>query len=744
MSTLTITSPGVQINEVDLSLVTRPIGATDVFVAGFAPQGPTEDIVNVGSVSEFEEIFGTPTNAAERYLYYTSKQILSQSPANLMVTRMPYGSGAGLGYANSYSALAYPIVANDTTFSASSSFNLGEPVSVLLTDDQYYDLVSNNITWSDIAGNAVTGSEDIGNAGLIILNTSKTAINNLYEGYYVAVADNSNFNPSSDFTSIKSLQSVDGNNADLQTTVEVPSARLSFTLTQAYSSYGKASLSKIIEQYPTGYDFASSTFKDSLVVMVFKIKSTQYSQDTLVLDYAVAEGYVGSLNANRTQNNQYGGTPVSFFLDTVVNNKSQNIRVITNPYISSTGTWTTTETLSTSTEFGRAIPAKKIIVDEEAQKAYASGVYLNNTDLDTQDLGRVDQKLSRILNALSNNDTTNIDVVVDGGLSTIWASAYSRYNDQTINDQSKYIYDELYNLDISGIKTTTPNVIPTGNAYTGYQAITQQYVAFAEARKDHVFISDPLRHIFVQGQNAKTSGRKNYVFSNDIYWPLNNIYNNIQSSYVAVYGNWILNNDIYTSKPIWLPASGYAAAVMAKVSQQAYPWIAPAGFSKGTLTNTLDLGVNPTQKQRDLLYKINVNPIAYFNQDGFVIYGQKTMYRKPSAFDRINVRRLFLTLEKETQKLLKYYVFEPNDFSTRSRLKGSLIPTFDQAKLNDGCYDYLIVCDSTNNTPNVIDNNELKVSIYIQPVRAAEFILADFIATRTGVNFTELIAGGQS
>ena len=120
------------------------------------------------------------------------------------------------------------------------------------------------------------------------------------------------------------------------------------------------------------------------------------------------------------------------------------------------------------------------------------------------------------------------------------------------------------------------------------------------------------------------------------------------------------------------------------------------------------------------------------------------MYRKPSAFDRINVRRLFLTLEKETQALLKYYVFEPNDFATRNRLKGSLIPIFDQAKLNDGCYDYLLVCDTTNNTPDVIDNNELKISIYIQPVRAAEFILADFVATRTGVNFSELIAGGQS
>jgi phage tail sheath protein FI len=218
----------------------------------------------------------------------------------------------------------------------------------------------------------------------------------------------------------------------------------------------------------------------------------------------------------------------------------------------------------------------------------------------------------------------------------------------------------------------------------------------------------------------------------------------VQSSYVTSYGNWVKSTDVYSSKPIWLPSSGYATAIIAKSSQTTFPWIAPAGFTRGTLTNVTDLGVNPTQKQRDLLYKININPIAFFNMDGFVIYGQKTFYRKPSAFDRINVRRLFLTLEKEAQKLLKFFVFEPNDFATRNRLKGALTPIFDQAKLNEGCYDYLLVCDTTNNTPDVIDNNELKISIYIQPVRAAEFILADFIATRTGVNFSELVAGGQS
>lgn len=746
MSTLTITSPGVQINEIDLSVISRPIGSTDVLVTGFAAQGPTEEIVNIGSVSEFESVFGIPRNDAEKYLYYTSRQILSQSPANLLVSRMPYGSGAGIGYANSYSALIYPIAGDQSTFNSSSAFNLGEPVSILLSDDQYQDIISNNINWSEDAGGEVTGWSDIGNAGLVVINKAKTSVNNLFEGYYLAVADHNNFNPSTDFNSIQSLNSVNGNTGELQTFTPVPTSRLSFTLTQTYSAYGKDSLSKIIEQYPTGYNFSDTSFQDSLVVMLFKIKSTQYSQDTITLDYSVSEAYVGSLYSGRTQNNPYGGTPKSFFLDTVVNTKSSNIQVITNPYLANTGTWTNDD----------GTPAKLVDVDDSAKNAYSSGVYSNNTDKNSQDLGEVYQKLARLLTKLSNDDTTNIDIVVDGGLSTIWASAYTRSYDSNLPTSDLNIFDDTYNVDLTLGSTYTDDngnkgllitdgQIPTGYAYQGYEAITQLFVDFAEARRDHVFISDPLRNIFIQGANTKKSLKKSYVFSNDIYWPLNNIYSTIKpSSYVVTYGNWIQTNDIYASKPTWIPSSGYAAAVFASTSQNSYPWIAPAGFNRGTLTNVFDLAINPTQKQRDLLYKININPIAYFNTDGFVIYGQKTLYRKPSAFDRINVRRLFLTLEKETQRLLKYYVFEPNDFATRNRLKGSLIPIFDQAKLNDGCYDYLLVCDTTNNTPDVIDNNELKISIYIQPVRAAEFILADFIATTTGVNFSELIAGGQS
>ena len=119
--------------------------------------------------------------------------------------------------------------------------------------------------------------------------------------------------------------------------------------------------------------------------------------------------------------------------------------------------------------------------------------------------------------------------------------------------------------------------------------------------------------------------------------------------------------------------------------------------------------------------------------------GQKTLQTKPTAFDRINVRRLFLALERATQRALKYFVFEPNTEFTRNRLRNTILPIFEFAKNTEGLYDYLIVCDDRNNTPDSIDRNELIVDIYLKPVRTAEFLLVNFIATRTGQNFQELI-----
>jgi phage tail sheath protein FI len=192
---------------------------------------------------------------------------------------------------------------------------------------------------------------------------------------------------------------------------------------------------------------------------------------------------------------------------------------------------------------------------------------------------------------------------------------------------------------------------------------------------------------------------------------------------------------------IWVPFSPYAAADIANVDRDFEPWYAPAGFTRGKITNVLAMAITPKQKERDMMYKININPVAFFPNDGFNIFGQKTLLRQPSAFDRINVRRLFLYLEKATKRTVKYFVFEPNTTFTRNRVLSVLTPIFDIAKNTQGLYDYQIVCDKRNNPPAVIDQNELVIDIYLKPVRAAEFILVNFYATSTGASFSEIIGG---
>ena len=174
----TIESPGVEIKELDLSLnASLPVG-TKILVNGFAAQGPTNELIYVSNTEELNQIFfagAGPTNAAERYFYHATNEVLN-SPASLLVTRLPYGSGAGTGYDGEYSALAYPMSSNDTTFALSTGMQVGAPVVITLTESQYEAIKTGQITWAQSKGGVVSSYDNIGNAGMVILNEAKTTI----------------------------------------------------------------------------------------------------------------------------------------------------------------------------------------------------------------------------------------------------------------------------------------------------------------------------------------------------------------------------------------------------------------------------------------------------------------------------------------------------------------------------------------------------------------------------------------
>jgi phage tail sheath protein FI len=218
---------------------------------------------------------------------------------------------------------------------------------------------------------------------------------------------------------------------------------------------------------------------------------------------------------------------------------------------------------------------------------------------------------------------------------------------------------------------------------------------------------------------------------------------NENTSYASLYGNWLEVYDKWNAKYRWIPASGFVAGIYVNTDDVSDPWFAPAGFNRAILGNVRRLGWNPTLGERDTLYKNGVNPIVSFAGQGKVVWGQKTMLSKESAFNRVNVRRLFIVLEKAISTAAKYFLFEPNDDLTRLLLVNMIDPFLRDVRSRRGVYDYMVVCDETNNTPDRIDRNELWCDIYIKPTRAAESIVLNFIATKTGASFTEL-AGVQS
>ena len=214
---------------------------------------------------------------------------------------------------------------------------------------------------------------------------------------------------------------------------------------------------------------------------------------------------------------------------------------------------------------------------------------------------------------------------------------------------------------------------------------------------------------------------------------------NINSSYSAIYGQYFEVFDFYNEKFRWVPVTGFVGAVVARVDFQYDPWWAPAGLNRGIISGINRVALNPTKAQRDVLYYNRVNPIPNFIGQGIVIWGQKTLQAKPSAFDRINVRRLFLHMERSIEKLALYLLFEFNDDITRARFSGLVNGFLAEIKARRGVTDYLVVADSSNNTPEVIDRNEFIAEIMVKPNRVIEFIKLIFTAVATGVSFSEVV-----
>jgi hypothetical protein len=302
----------------------------------------------------------------------------------------------------------------------------------------------------------------------------------------------------------------------------------------------------------------------------------------------------------------------------------------------------------------------------------------------------------------------NITTTLSGGVS---GDSVSTGNVST--GYALFSNDELYDV----------GLIPMGPT-TAVSAVNAA-IAIAETRRDAVVFASPP---YADVVNTTDQADNIVTYRNQL----------TSSSYAVLDSGWKYQYDRYNDKYRYVPLNGDIAGLAVRTDLVSDPWFSPAGYNRGVVKNLVKLAYSPSKTDRDTLYKSGVNPVVTFPGQGTLLFGDKTLLARPSAFDRINVRRLFIVLEKSIATAAKFQLFEFNDPFTRNQFKNIVEPFLRDVQGRRGITDFKVVCDETNNTPAVIDRNEFTADIYIKPSRAINFIQLNFIATRSGISFEEV------
>ena len=286
------------------------------------------------------------------------------------------------------------------------------------------------------------------------------------------------------------------------------------------------------------------------------------------------------------------------------------------------------------------------------------------------------------------------------------------------------LYDDPDNIQVDFL-------IAPGLQDSADQTTLVNYMAgiVANKRKDCVVVASPPKSLIVDVANTGNIANTTREWANTVN----------SSSYVILDNNYLKVYNKYNDNYTFIPAAAATAGIMASTDNVAAPWFSPAGQRRGQYFGVTSLAYNPSKSQRDTLYKAAVNPIVNLPGQGILLFGDKTKLGRPSAFDRINVRRLFLVMERAIKGAAQNVMFEFNDEFTRAEFVNIVEPFLREIKGRRGITDFRVVCDETNNTPNIIDNNQFVASIFVKPARSINYVTLNFVAVRTGVDFDEVV-----
>ena len=688
-------SPGVNVTEIDLTTVVPAVASSDGAIAGIFSWGPVGERILIDSENKLKTVFGRPSSDNAE-TWFTAANFLSYSNRLYVVRAANTTSGdtnAALNAVANTGAItggvAACVVKNKVDFDTRGAFDsdvafvarypgdIGNSLKVSVCDSANAFLSTISLIGSNGSANDYLGSAnlDIGNTAVTVTITS-TALNSAGANTYANT---------------------------LASTISSGDYILVGNSTIGTQYMQVANVSSV-----SGGAFTIN-FYDS-----YKLSSKFVANGTV--NYAIPRQWeyfnvVDSAPAQTDYQRQFGNTSATDGIHVVVSDQDGKFTGVPGTVLE------TYANLSRSTDaktVGGADNFYRTVINQSSQYIWSTNPVVGLGSSNTS------------LNLTNSAAVKPVTISFAGG-----QYGYSESNTNLATVASGYdLFASAEDIDISLILQGKPI---GGSSTSGGMTVNKFQLAnylidnIAETRKDCV--------VFISPDDAVVSGNINNEATALVNW--RNVVHD--SSYAVLDSGYKYQYDKYNDVYRYLPMNGDIAGLCARTDNQKDPWWSPAGFNRGQIKNLVKLRWNPHKADRDIIYKNGINPVMSAPGQGTVLFGDKTLQSKPSAFDRINVRRLFIVLEKAIATASKFTLFEFNDEFTRAQFKNLVTPYLRDVQGRRGITDFLVVCDASNNTPERIDRNEFWGDIYIKPARSINFIQLNFVAVRTGVQFSEIV-----
>ncbi len=750
-------SPGVQVKEIDLTTIIPQVSTSVGAIAGVFRWGPVGERVLVDSETALVNRFGYPTNLNPE-TFFTAASFLSYTNA-LYVSRAANTSGSS-------PSVTANVTANSSTvvLTTGNTGSLVVGMDVIASGNNGVAIGSKIATIvNSTAFTLESGSQAVANTiSDVIQFKSNTAFSAMaLTGGSVANLSGQTVKNKDDF-----LLKSGTFDTDLAFVARYPGAMgNSLRVSVCGNSTGYNSTINLAS-FGANVNFTVNTNSNSTLVTIISNSTANASANAVALKALFAPTdllQVGNTDIG-TQFMQITSVSTT---NTVGNTAVFQINFNDVYKLSSNAIYSSNSAASSTQNLARYWEFHNYVEGAPGQSAYQRNFgnsAINNDEVHVvivDDKGQFTGVPGTVLETYRSLSLANDAVSLDGT---------NVFLQTVINDRSNYVY--IVN-DLPGLATAT--ALNLGNTTVSRATYSFQYGADGADEsnieltallgaydqfksKEEVDIS-----LIMQGK-ARSSTLGNYLVDN-IAQPrmdcvvfmspqyadvVNNKGNEAQAcvnfrnicrdtSYAVLDNNYKYMYDRYNDLYRYIPMNGDTAGLCARTDTTNDAWWSPAGFNRGQVKNIVKLAWNPRQADRDLLYKNGVNPYTTFPGQGTILYGDKTLQSKPSAFDRINVRRLFIVLEKAISKAAQYTLFEFNDNFTRAQFRNLIVPYLRDVQGRRGITDFLVVCDETNNTPYIIDSNQFVGDIYIKPARSINFITLNFVAVGTGVSFTEVV-----